>query len=227
MGRIAATYDWPFAEDLRAANTALIVIDMQVDFCAAGGWIDQLGESVANTAAVIAPAARLLAGARRAGLTIIHTREGHRPDLSDLPAHKQWRTRAHGLGIGDTGANGRILVRGERGHGLVPECAALPGEIVIDKPGKGAFMATNLDRVLRERGIAHLIIAGVTSDCCVQSTLRDAADRGYDALLVRDATAAVERHHHDGMLAVLAAHGGRWGAVAELAPVLHALDRLP
>lgn len=226
MSFIPATYPWPFDGDLGRSNTALVVIDMQVDFCARGGWIDQLGESIDNTSRPIAVIAGLLAAARRAGLTIVHTREGHRADLSDLNPNKRWRTRGHGLGIGDMGGCGRVLTRGEPGHAIVPELAPDPGEIVIDKPGKGGFHATDLDRVLRALGIRNLIIAGVTTDCCVQSTMRDAADLGYECLLVSDATGAVETGNHDGTLAILAAHGGRWGAVAPANDVVAALDQV-
>ncbi len=226
MRFVPATYPWPFDGDLGVENTALLVIDMQVDFCAPGGWVDQLGESIDNTRRPIAVIARLLAAARRAGVTIVHTREGHRPDLGDLNPNKRWRTRGHGLGIGDSGACGRVLTRGEPGHAIVPELAPHPGEIVIDKPGKGSFHATDLDRVLRGLGIRNLVIAGVTTDCCVQSTMRDAADLGYDCLLVADATGAVEAENHAGTLAILGAHGGRWGAVAAASDVAAAIDRL-
>lgn len=225
-GKIDASYAWPLLEPLDAARTALIVIDMQSDFCAPGGWVDQLGEDVSSTRAAIAPVARLLAAARTAGLTVVHTREGHRPDLSDLNPNKRWRTRHHGLGIGDTGACGRILVRGEPGHDIVPECAPLPGELVIDKPGKGSFFATGLESALRARGVTAVIVCGVTSDCCVQATFRDAGELGFDALFVTDATAAVEAHHHSGTAAILAALGGRWGATARLVAVLAGLEKL-
>jgi biuret amidohydrolase len=200
-----------------ADGTALIVIDMQVDFCAPGGWVDQLGasgkpgESVRHTRAVVPRVRRALAAARAAGLLVAHTREGHRPDLSDLPANKRWRTRAHGLGIGDAGRAGRVLVRGEPGHAIVPELAPLPGEIVVDKPGKGAFHATALDHLLRARGVRRLALAGVTTDCCVQATMREAADRGYACALLEDCCAAVDERNHEDALAIL--RTGRWGEV--------------
>ena len=206
---------WRSPVDLR--TVALVIIDMQVDFCAAGGWVDQLGEGIANTRDAIVPIRQVLAAARAAGITVVHTREGHAPDLGDLPPNKQWRTRVHGLGIGDTGANGRVLVQGEPGWQIVPELAPRAGEIVIDKPGKDAFHATDLDQRLRAAGIRHLAISGVTSDCCVQSTLREASDLGYDALLLADCCAAVERVNHDGMLDLLTAWGGRFGAVGQAA----------
>jgi len=208
------TLAWPIDGPLDLSRTAVIVIDMQTDFCGPDGWIDRLGQSVENTRRPIGPIARLLEAARSAGMTVIHTREGHRPDLSDLNPVKRWRSRVHGVGIGDPSNLGRALTRGEPGHDIIPELYPAPGEIVVDKPGKSSFHATEFDNILRARGIEALIVAGVTSDCCVQSTIRDAADLGYDCLLVTDGTAAVETGNHDGMLAVLSAHGGRWGAAA-------------
>jgi nicotinamidase-related amidase len=208
------TLPWPVSGPLDLSRTALVVIDMQTDFCGPDGWIDRLGQSTANTREPIGPIATLLKAARAAGMTIIHTREGHRPDLSDLNPVKRWRSRTHGVGIGDPSNLGRALTRGEPGHDIIPELYPEAKEIVVDKPGKSSFHATEFDNILRARGIEAMIIAGVTSDCCVQSTLRDGADLGYDCLLVTDGTAAVEKANHDGMLAVLAAHGGRWGAEA-------------
>ncbi|MBN9019468.1 MAG: cysteine hydrolase [Rhizobiales bacterium] len=205
---------WPLSGSLDLSRTAVVVIDMQTDFCGPNGWIDRLGQSIANTRKPIEPIARLLKAARAAGMTIIHTREGHRPDLTDLNPVKRWRSRAHGVGIGDESNLGRALTRGEPGHDIIPELYPEPGEIVVDKPGKSSFHATEFDNVLRARGIEAIIIAGVTSDCCVQSTLRDASDLGYDCILVTDGTQAVENTNHEGMLAVIAAHGGRWGASA-------------
>ena len=217
---------WPVTEPKARHSAALVVIDMQVDFCAPGGWVDQLGEDVSNTRAVIPAVRRVLDAARTAGIAIVHTREGHRPDLSDLPANKQWRTRVHGLGIGDRGTNGRILVRGEPGFEIVPELAPEPGEIVIDKPGKSAFHATAFEAVLREAGISHLVITGVTSDCCVQSTFRDAYERGFEAVVLEDCTAAVEERNHDATIEILKAYGGRWGTVSTGDRFLEALGVL-
>jgi nicotinamidase-related amidase len=201
---------WPCSAPADGTAIAVVVIDMQVDFCKPGGWIDQLGENVGNTQRVIEPIGRLLDFARAAGLAIVHTREGHDPELSDLHPNKQWRTRVHGLGIGDRGATGRILVRGEPGWEIVPELAPLAGEMVIDKPGKSAFHATDLERQLTARGVTHLAVCGVTSDCCVQSTVRDAYERGFECILLEDCTAAVETANHTATLEILGAYGGRW-----------------
>lgn len=214
----------PWRSPAGLGSVALLIIDMQVDFCAPGGWVDQLGESIANTRSAIAPIRRVLAAARGAGIRVIHTREGHAPGLGDLHRNKQWRTRVHGLGIGDAGALGRVLVRGEPGWQIVPELAPLDAEILIDKPGKDAFHATDLDARLRAEGIRHLVITGVTSDCCVQSTLREASELGYDALLLADCCAAVEDANHDGMLDLLSAWGGRFGTVRKAADFTAWLD---
>jgi nicotinamidase-related amidase len=206
------TLSWPVSGTLDLDRTALVVIDMQTDFCGPGGWIDRLGQSYDNTRKPIGAISSLLDAARASGMTIIHTREGHRPDLSDLNPVKRWRSRVHGVGIGDESNQGRALTRGDPGHDIIPELYPLPGEIIIDKPGKSSFHATEFDQVLRARGIEALIVCGVTSDCCVQSTIRDGADLGYDCVLVVDGTAAVESVNHQGMLDLLAAYGGRWNA---------------
>jgi nicotinamidase-related amidase len=205
---------WPLGGPVVKQQMALIIIDMQVDFCAAGGWVDQLGEDVSNTRSVIEPIREALEAARTAGITVIHTREGHRPDLSDLNANKQWRTRAHGLGIGDSGKNGRILVHGEPGWEIIPELPPIAGELVIDKPGKSSFHRTELAAELERRGITRLIVTGVTSDCCVQSTMRDGYEHGLECVLLEDCTAAVEGPNHNATLEILKAYGGRWGGVS-------------
>ena len=217
---------WPCTTPEKPGKAALVVIDMQVDFCAPGGWVDQLGEDVSNTRSVIPAVAEALKIARSAGLSVFHTREGHKPDLSDLPANKQWRTRVHGLGIGDEGTAGRILVRGEPGFEIVPEVAALPGETVIDKPGKSSFHATDFDDRLKAAGITHLIVIGVTSDCCVQSTFRDGFERGYECVILEDCTAAVETPNHAATMDILKAFGGRWGTVSDLAGFRTAVEAL-
>jgi nicotinamidase-related amidase len=208
---------WPLGGPLLKAQMALVIIDMQVDFCAPGGWVDQLGEDVSNTRSVIEPIRDALEAARAAGIAVIHTREGHVPDLSDLHANKQWRTRVHGLGIGDSGKNGRILVHGEPGWQIIPELAPIRGEIVIDKPGKSSFHRTELANELAQRGITRLVVTGVTSDCCVQSTMRDGYEHGLECVLLEDCTAAVEGPNHDATLEILKAYGGRWGSVSNRA----------
>jgi biuret amidohydrolase len=212
----------PYPFELTLAQAGLVIIDMQRDFLEPGGFGAVLGNDVSLLRQTIEPTQRLLHAARGARLTVIHTREGHRPDLADLPPAKKARGRLKN-GIGDAGPMGRILVRGEPGHDIIPELYPVPGEPVVDKPGKGAFHATDLDAMLKNRGITQLIVCGVTTEVCVNTTVREANDRGYECVVIEDCVGSYFPEFQEMGLRMIKAQGGIFGWVASSEALIAAL----
>ncbi len=209
---------------LDLAKTVLVIIDMQRDFLEPGGFGESLGNDVSLLRGTIEPCRQLLAAAREVGLLVIHTREGHLPDLSDAPPAKVLRGKPE-LRIGSPGPMGRILIRGELGHGIIPELAPLASEVVIDKPGKGAFYRTELGQVLEKRGIENLLVCGVTTEICVHSTVREANDRGYRCVVISDACGSYFPEFHAMALRMITAQGGILGWVAHSSAVIDSIQK--
>lgn len=214
----------PTPIEVKLEETALIVIDMQKDFLRHGGYGESLGNNPDILARTIAPIQQVIKAVRDRAMFIVHTREGHLPDLSDCPATKLTRW-PNGRRIGDQGPMGRILVRGEDGHGIIDEVAPLPTELVIDKPGKNAFYKTDLESVLRERGIVNLLVTGVTTDVCCSTTVSGANDRGFNAIVLADCMAAYDEVRHHAALEIIKAQGGIFGWVTDSQKVLQSLSK--
>ena len=223
----AHPYVWPYDGNLVPERTALVLIDWQQDFCGVGGYVDRMGYDISLTRRGIAPTAAVLELCRSiSGFTILHTREGHKPDLSDCPPNKLWRSLNIGAGIGEMGPCGRILVRGEPGWEIIDELKPLPGEVIIDKPTKGAFTATDLDLSLRIRGVTHLVFTGITTDVCVTTTMREANDRGYECLLLEDCAGATDPGNHDAAVKMTTMQGGVFGSVSDSRRFIAAVSSL-
>jgi nicotinamidase-related amidase len=199
----ASAYDFPCEGELTSGNTAVIVVDMQVDFCGIGGMSTVSNTDLEMMRRPIEPIKRVLAAARACGMPVIYTREGHRADGSDLTPVKLFRSRLGGAGVGDQSPLGRILIRGEPGHAIIPELAPQPGDPLIDKVGSGCFYGTEMEHLLRNRGIRNLIFVGVTTECCVHTSIREASDRGFDNLLLSDCTAAVTPELKEAAIAII------------------------
>lgn len=219
-------YDFPYDGNLRPEKTAFVIVDMQVDYLQPGGYFDAMGYDIAPMRAAIEPTRRALAAAREAGLHVIFVREGYRADLADLPDVVRWRSKRVGAEIGGPGPYGRFMIRGEKGAEITPELRPLPGEPIIDKSATNGFYATDLDFVLTHRGISSMVFAGITTDVCVHSTLRAAADRGYDCMLLRDCTAATLHENYLASLSMIQQEGGFFGTIGSSADFVDSLATL-
>ena len=220
-------YDWPLGGAWAADDTALLVIDMQQDFLSSDGYFASMGYSTEAARAIVPSLTEVIALMREHDIQVVFTREGHRPDMSDLTPMKRQRSANMGAAIGSTGPLGRFLVRGEPGWDLIPEIVPQPGDLLLDKPGNGAFYGTDLDQILRARGIRHLLLAGVTTDVCVHSTLREANDRGYECLLIEDCCAASDHKLHQAAIETTLNEGGIFGAVVGSAELVRTLTTEP
>jgi nicotinamidase-related amidase len=217
-------YPWPHTSSLHPSTTALLIIDMQRDFLSPGGYLSSQGYSLARFEPLIPRLATLLSAFRRAGFHVIHTREGHDKSLATLSSRESHRSRVNGAEIGSQGPLGRLLVRGEEGHDIIPELRPLHSEIVIDKPGRGAFTHTELDMVLRAKGVRNLVVCGVTADACVSSTVREASDRGYDVLVLEDGVESVSEELKRWSLEAVRVEGGLFGVTGDCRSVLDAVE---
>jgi len=216
-------HHFPLRGALRPDTTALVVIDMQHDFLSEGGYMHRLGADLSGLRKAIEPIRAVLTRARAWGCRIVHTREGYAADLSDLQPRKQGGSPGDAIAIGDKGPRGRALIRGEPGFDIIPELAPAPGEPVFDKPSYGAFATTNLENHLSANGVTHLVLTGVTTDCCVTSTLREALDRGFECLVLTDCVGCATRSHHEAALALMRKPSGVFGTTANSQAFLEAL----
>lgn len=220
-------YPWPYDGNIVPERTALVLVDWQQDFCGRGGYVDRMGYDISLTRRGIEPTAAVLALVRSIpGFSVVHTREGHAADLTDCPPNKLWRSKRIGAGIGDMGPVGRILVRGEPGWEIIEELTPAPGELIVDKPTKGAFAATNIDLMLRNRGITHLVFTGITTDVCVHTIMREANDLGYECLLLEDCTGATDEGNYQAAIKMIKMQGGVFGSVSDSAKFLAAVRAL-
>jgi nicotinamidase-related amidase len=219
-------YAWPLSEAWHPANTALLVIDMQRDFLSPEGYFAAMGYSTDAAQAIVPTLQKVVQGLREQGFQIIFTREGHRPDFADLTPMKRQRSANAGAAIGSMGPLGQFLVRGHQGWDLIPEMSPQDADILLDKPGNGAFYGTDLEQILTSRGIKHLILSGVTTDVCVHSTLREANDRGYECLLLSDCCAAGDPELHQAAIKMTLNEGGIFGAVSTSTDLLASVQRI-